>query len=67
MSKVKFSTYTARKISIATASVIIILVILDLLMTRQILPYGTTSASNIKKQKMVTIWYLQIEVNRNLL
>src|SRR5215217_5947063 len=48
MSKVKFSTYAARKISISIASVIIILVILDLLMTRQILPYGTASASIVE-------------------
>lgn len=48
MSKVRFSTYTARKISISIASVIIILVILDLLMTRQILPYGTASASIVE-------------------
>jgi hypothetical protein len=48
MSKVKFSTYTARKICISIASVIIILVILDLLMTRQILPYGTASASIVE-------------------
>ena len=48
MSEVKFSTYTARKICISIASVIIILVILDLLMTRQILPYGTASASIVE-------------------
>ena len=39
MSTIKVSTYTARKIAVATAAVIIILIILDLLMTRQILPY----------------------------
>ena len=48
MSKVKLNTSTFRKISIATAAVIIVLVILDLLMTRQILPYGTASASIVE-------------------
>ena len=48
MSTIKFSTYTARKIAVATAAVIIILIILDLLMTRQILPYGTASASIVE-------------------
>ncbi len=48
MSTIKVSTYTARKIAVATAAVIIILIILDLLMTRQILPYGTASASIVE-------------------
>ena len=48
MSTIKFSTYTARKIAVATAAVIITLIILDLLMTRQILPYGTASASIVE-------------------
>jgi hypothetical protein len=48
MSKVQFPPSTFRKISIATAAVIIVLVILDLLMTRQILPYGTASASIVE-------------------
>ena len=39
------SFIVSRKVSIATVSVIIVLIILDLLMTRQILPYGTASAS----------------------
>ena len=48
MRKIKFSTYTFRKISTATAAITIVLIILDLLMTRQILPYGTASASIIE-------------------
>ena len=48
MSTIKVSTYTARKIAVATGAVIIILIILDLLMTRQILPYGTASASIVE-------------------
>ena len=48
ISKVKFQTNTLRKLSIATAAVIIVLIILDLLMTRQILPYGTASASIVE-------------------
>jgi hypothetical protein len=48
MSKVKLTTSTFRKISIATATVIIVLIILDLLMTRQILPYGTPSAAIVE-------------------
>jgi hypothetical protein len=47
-SKIKFSIYTFRKISVATATVIIVLIILDLLMTRQILPYGTVNASIVE-------------------
>ena len=45
MRKIKFSTYTFRKISTATAAITIVLIILDLLMTRQILPYGTATRS----------------------
>jgi signal transduction histidine kinase len=41
-------TYTFRQTSLATAAVIIVLIILDLLMTRQILPYGTASASVVE-------------------
>jgi hypothetical protein len=48
MRKIKFSTYTFRKISTATAAITFVLIILDLLMTRQILPYGTASASIIE-------------------
>lgn len=48
ISKVKFQTNTLRKLSIATAAIIIVLIILDLLMTRQILPYGTASASIVE-------------------
>jgi hypothetical protein len=48
MGEIIFSTYLFRKTSIATAAVIIVLIILDLLMTRQILPYGTPSASIVE-------------------
>src|SRR5919199_140000 len=48
MSQIKSLTYTFRETSLATAAVIIVLIILDLLMTRQILPYGTASASVVE-------------------
>src|SRR5918911_4636842 len=46
--EIKSSTYTFRETSVAIAAIIIILIILDLLMTRQILPYGTASASIVE-------------------
>ena len=48
MSQIISLTYTFRQTSLATAAVIIVLIILDLLMTRQILPYGTASASVVE-------------------
>jgi signal transduction histidine kinase len=44
----KSLTYTFRQISVAIAAILIVLIILDLLMTRQILPYGTPSASIVE-------------------
>src|ERR671933_2798186 len=44
----KSLTYTFRQISVAIAAILIVLIILDLLMTRQILPYGTASASIVE-------------------
>src|ERR687886_3100055 len=46
--EIKSSTYTFRETSIAIAAIVIILIILDLLMTCQILPYGTASASIVE-------------------
>src|SRR5919199_1662486 len=46
--EIKSSTYTFRETSVAIAAVIIVLTIIDLLMTRQILPYGTASASIVE-------------------
>jgi signal transduction histidine kinase len=46
--EIKSSAYTFRKTSVSIAAIIIILIILDLLMTRQILPYGTASASIVE-------------------
>src|SRR5919206_1823337 len=45
---IKSSTYTFRETSIAIAAIIIILIILDLLMSREILPHGTASASIVE-------------------
>src|ERR687885_1222694 len=48
MTQIKSLTYAFRETSVAIAAVIIVLIILDLLMTRQILPYGTASASIVE-------------------
>jgi hypothetical protein len=39
---------SSRKVAITTAAIITILVIIDLLLTRQILPYGTKSTDSIE-------------------